>query len=396
MQDANTIGTNGRYVVERVLGEQSVGRYIVAVDTIAGGRVTILVPSAQAVRPQRIVDALTVEIQRLAPLVDTAYCTLKDTGLTEAGEPFAVVNRPQGGSLAALIRSEGRLSPDRAVSIAVQLCDLVRRAHVLGIFPIGLDPDSIIVDSQPGGRARVAVVDFGLARGVFGPQAVASTRARSALFDSPQLRAGVEPDPRDDVFSVTALLHAMILGVAPPAMASHGPADGSGWPGLPDDTLDRRLEACLHTVLLRGLAPDRDDRFAHIGALQRGLTGLRQLMALTVPAFELLAATRGRLGQGPDALDMRTQRPAQDRAAEARARIREVAAIGQTGQANLSALNEQPRPRPRLLSEDDAGVQTGDFQADDAARGVVRAEEPPGMTRPLARFTRDRHQGGDA
>jgi hypothetical protein len=239
----------------------------------------------------------------------------------------------------------------------------------------------------------VAVVDFGLARGVFGPQAVAASRARSALFDSPQLRAGVEPDPRDDVFSVTALLHAMILGVAPPAMASHGPADGSGWPGLPDDTLDRRLEACLHTVLLRGLAPDRDERFAHIGALQRALTGLRQLMALTGPAFELLAATRGRLGQGPDALDMRTQRPAQDRAAEARARIREVAAIGQTGQANLSALSE--RPRPRLVTDDEAGIRTSDFQVEVASRGAPRTESA-GVTRPLARLPLVRRQGGDA
>jgi hypothetical protein len=57
MQDANNIGANGRYVIERVLGEQTVGRYVVAVDTVAGGRVTILVPAAQAVRPQRVVDA---------------------------------------------------------------------------------------------------------------------------------------------------------------------------------------------------------------------------------------------------------------------------------------------------------------------------------------------------
>jgi serine/threonine protein kinase len=215
MQDANNIGANGRYVIERVLGEQTVGRYVVAVDTIAGGRVTILVPAAQAVRPQRVVDALQHEIERLRPLNDTAYCTLKDAGLTDDGQPFAVVNRPQGGSLAALLRSEGRLSPDRAVSIAIQLCDLVRRAHVLGVFPASLDPDSIIVDSQPGGRARVSVVDFGLARGLFGPTAQNASRARSSLFDAPQIRGGEEADPRDDVFAITALLHALILGSPP-------------------------------------------------------------------------------------------------------------------------------------------------------------------------------------
>jgi serine/threonine protein kinase len=393
MQDANNIGANGRYVIERVLGEQTVGRYVVAVDTVAGGRVTILVPAAQAVRPQRVVDALQHEIERLRPLNDTAYCTLKDAGLTDDGQPFAVVNRPQGGSLAALLRSEGRLSPDRAVSIAIQLCDLVRRAHVLGVFPASLDPDSIIVDSQPGGRARVSVVDFGLARGLFGPTAQNATRARSSLFDAPQIRAGEEADPRDDVFAITALLHALILGVAPPTMAAHGPADGSGWPSLPDDTLDRRLEACLHTVLVRGLAPDRDDRFPHIGALQRALTGLRQLMSLTGPAFELLAATRGRLGHGPDALDMRTARPAQERALEARARIREVAAIGQSGQANFSALNEKPRARLEAAVDDQAGVRTGDFGVDQAvAAAAAMRPDTAGITRPLARLPLVRRQ----
>ena len=62
MQDANSIGAEGRYVIERVLGEQSAGRYVVAVDTLAGGRVTILLPSVQAARPQRVVDAVMQEI----------------------------------------------------------------------------------------------------------------------------------------------------------------------------------------------------------------------------------------------------------------------------------------------------------------------------------------------
>lgn len=395
MQDANTIGTNGRYAIERVLGEQNAGRYVVAVDTVAGGRVTILLSSGFSVRPQRVVEGLHQEIERLSPLVDTSYCTLKDAGLLDDGQPFAVVTRPQGGSLSALVRAEGRLSPDRAVSIAIQLCDLVRRAHVIGVFPAGLDADSIIVDSQPGGRARVSIVDFGLARGVFGPAVQAMVRGRASLYDAPQVRNGEEADPRDDVFAVTALLHSMILGVAPPAMAGHGPADGSGWPSLPDDTLDRRLEACLHTVLVRGLAPERDDRFAHIGALQRALTGLRQLMSLTGPAFELLAGTRSRLGHAPDALDLRTSRPAHERAVEARARIREVAAIGQTGQANFSALGE--RPRLHAVADDDAGVRTSDFGLErsvEAANAAEARADAAGITRPFARMPLIRRLAG--
>ncbi len=324
----------GRYVVERILGEQNAGRYLSAVDTAEGGRVTIFVASPGADRGARLADSLRAEVERLRPLQETSYCTLRDAGLTEEGEAFVVVSRPQGGSLAALMRAEGRVSPDQAVSIALQICDLVRRAHLLGIYPSCVEPESIIVDVQPGGRARVSIVDLGLQRGLFGE----SNPRRTSLFESPQLREGQPADPRDDVFAVAALLHALIMGVAPPSMSAHGPADGSGWLAMPDETLDRRLEACLHSVLLRGLAQDRDERFPHIGALQRAFTGLRQLMSLSSPAFELLAATRSRLGQGPDALDLRVARPALDRAAEARARIREVAAAATSGAANLRSM----------------------------------------------------------
>ena len=296
----------GRYVVERILGEQNAGRYLSAIDTAEGGRVTIFVASPGADRGARLADSLRAEVERLRPLQETSYCTLRDAGLTEEGEAFVVVSRPQGGSLAALMRAEGRVSPDQAVSIALQICDLVRRAHLLGIYPSCVEPESIIVDVQPGGRARVSIVDLGLQRGLFGE----SNPRRTSLFESPQLREGQPADPRDDVFAVAALLHALIMGVAPPSMS----------------------------VLLRGLAQDRDERFPHIGALQRAFTGLRQLMSLSSPAFELLAATRSRLGQGPDALDLRVARPALDRAAEARARIREVAAAATSGAANLRSM----------------------------------------------------------
>jgi serine/threonine-protein kinase len=372
MSDSAPQTINGRYLVERALGQQAVGRYVAAVDTVAGGRVTLFLPALAGVRPQRFVDQVAVEVRRMQPLEETAYCTIRDVGLTASGEAYVVVPRPQGVNLHALLRQEGRLSPDRAVSIALQICDLVRRAHVLALVPASLDLDSIIVDAQPGGRARVSIVDLGLYRGAYG--AALPIPPRHSLFDAPQVRDGEAADPRDDVFSVTALLHAMILGVAPPAMTAFGPADGSGWAALPEETLDRRLEACLHTVLLRGLAPERDDRFPHIGALQRALTGLRQLMAMTAPAFELLAATRGRLGQGPDALDLRIARPAADRAAEARARIREVAAAGALGGANLSSM---AKGGDTTATTDDAGIQTGDFQvAGTGQRSADASVEP--------------------
>lgn len=323
-----------RYVVDRVLGTQASGRFCLAIDTHAGGRVTIFLPRLDDRSPGAFLEALTPELKRCAPLKDTPYCTLIDSGLTRQGEAFVVVARPRGRSLAEHLRVESRLTTGRALSVGVQLCDLVRRAHAATLFPAPLDPAHVILDPQSGGRLRVSLVDPGLQRGAY-------DLALDRIGESPHRASR---GPRDDVFSLTALLHLMIFGVNPPPMSLHGPADGSGWTALPETgrTLDPRLEACLHTVLLKGLAPDPADRFAHAEALQRALTGLRQLMSLSAPAFELMAATRGRLGRNPDLFDLTAEQPDQTRATEARARIRQVASANPGDASSLGRISPAP------------------------------------------------------
>ncbi|MFN3199051.1 MAG: hypothetical protein ACE366_11690 [Bradymonadia bacterium] len=338
-----------RYVVERALGTQAEGRFFLGVDTHAGGRVTIFLPNLEGRSPGAFLEALTPELKRCAPLKDTPYCTLVDAGLTRQGEAFVVVARPRGRSLAEHLRVESRLTTSRALSVGIQLCDLVRRAHAAIIFPAPLDPGHVILDPQSGGRFRVSLVDPGLQRGAYD----------LALDQISELGRGATRGPRDDVFSLTALLHLMIFGVNPPPMSVHGPADGSGWMALPEigRTLDPRLEACLHTVLLKGLAPDPGERFAHAEALQRALTGLRQLMSLSAPAFELLAATRGRLGRRPDPFDLTAEQPEQARATEARALIRQVASTSPGNATSLGRISQ--------TSESHHGSTSGEAASDE-------------------------------
>ncbi len=380
--DALRLG--GRYAVERILGVQPSGRFLVAVDTQAGGRVTIFLPElgGSGWSADRFMAQLAPERERARPLVDTGYCTIRDLGQTDDGQPFVVVGRPQGVSVAALIQAEGRLGTERAINVALQVCDLVRRAHGAGILPAAATPDAVIVDAQTNGRLRVSIVDLGLHRGAYG--SAVATPPPAEHFESAQRRRGQTPDPRDDVYAVTALLHAMLYGVAPPPMAAHGPADGSGWAVLPNDGrgLDRRLEACLHTVLVRGLAREREERLPDVAALQRALTGLRQLMGISAPAFELLAATRSRLGRGTDPLDMPVSNPALDRAMEARARVRRVIERAMEGGANLASL---PAPERRRASVEIVDIRQA------AGREGAEAESPaedggPGRAlRPLSR-----------
>ncbi len=311
--------THGRYLVERLLGEQLSGRFFAAVDRLLGGRVTLFLPKLSRISPQRFLSLMKPEVERCKPLRETPYCTIKAVELSEEGEAIVVVERPQGVSLSSLFKEQHPLSIDQGLSIGIQLCDLSRRIHSIDIFPLPPGADSIILDQRPGGHWRVSIVDLGLQRLYRG---LLSHAASSQLYQAPQLRTGEPPDPRDDIFQITALVHSMIFGVAPSTMSLHGPIDGSGWPLLPSgQRLERRLESCFHTILLKGLSPNRTGRFSQVAALGRALTGLRQLMSLSAPAFELLAATRGRLDRSVDPLEDANQGQALKRAQAVRARI---------------------------------------------------------------------------
>ncbi|MBU0552153.1 hypothetical protein KKF91_05605 [Myxococcota bacterium] len=329
-------GTKGRFVIERLLGAQAPGRFFLAIDAVHGGRVTLFMPALDRVAPAKFVEQMQAEVERCRPLRGTPYCTLREVLLTEEGAACVVVERPQGTPLSALLRDQGHLNIDQALNIGVQLCDLLQRAHAVDIFPAPSEMSNVILDPQPDGGLRASLVDLALHRAAYG--AGVERQIKSSLFLSPELRLKQPADPRDDVFAITALVHAMIFGVAPSAMSAHGPVDGSGWPSLPGQHLDIRLESCLHTILLKGLAQTRAERFPRVAALGRALIGLRQLMSISAPAFELLAATRGRMGRRGDPFDGLSQpRPALNHARQVRARINEVVAQSEQGSASRLA-----------------------------------------------------------
>ncbi|MCA9545841.1 MAG: hypothetical protein KC613_15665 [Myxococcales bacterium] len=331
-----------RYLPERPVDAPVAGRFEVAIDQLRGGRVTLYHPPAERVDSQQFLTVARREIERLAPLRDTGYCTALDAGLDTQGEPFVVLDRPQGRSLAGVLHDQGQMRADLALAMIIDLSDPVERAHHLNVLPVPLTLDGIFLQPRADGHYRVSLVDRALHRTALAALVPAPLRPKA--FESPQVFAGAAPEIRDDVFSMTALLYLCLYGVMPPPMGPHGPTDGSGWPTVPSETLrlDRRLEACLHTVLLKGLAPTREGRFRNLGGLRRGLVGLRQLMRLSAAAFEVLAATRGRLGRlgataGP--LDLQLPDPELDRAAAAVARIQQVYTT--PGGGSLSRLRDE-------------------------------------------------------
>jgi tetratricopeptide (TPR) repeat protein/predicted Ser/Thr protein kinase len=127
------------------------------------------------------------------------------------GRPFFAMEYIDGPSLRDIIK-EKQLSLDRAVALAIQICEGLDKAHQAGVIHRDIKPSNIVLDAD--GRPRL--LDFGLAT-IRGREKL--TRTGSTLgtvaYMSPEQVKGQEIDQRSDIFSVGILLYEMITGRRP-------------------------------------------------------------------------------------------------------------------------------------------------------------------------------------
>ena len=75
------------------------------------------------------------------------------------GEVFISMEYVDGEDLASLLRRVGRLTGDKAIQVARQLCAGLGAAHDQGVLHRDLKPANIMID----GRGQVRIADFGIA-----------------------------------------------------------------------------------------------------------------------------------------------------------------------------------------------------------------------------------------
>lgn len=322
-QPQKTSKGNLRYQVENQLAQISSGELWSAVDVRRGGAVTLFYPLLkEGVSLSEAVEALGQAVRQNAPLRETGYHAYRDVAVDEQNALFLVLDRPEGYPLSLMLREQKSLDLNVSLSIMIQVCGLLSRAHEEAIFSATLNPDNLIISKRPNGALSVSLVDLALDRR---PLSQWVSPPPKELTSPPHSALTQEKDRRHfSVYLSTALMHQLIFGVAPsePVMST----ENKIWPALPTygKELDERLEACLHTVLLKGLALRPSDRFPRIGALQRALIGLRQLTAVSSPAFELLASTQSRLGRKSGSLNLTAPKPGVERALRARQQIHKI------------------------------------------------------------------------
>ena len=197
--------------------------------------------------------------------------SLIDSGVLPDGRPYLVMERCDGGSLAQVLQ-HGEISAAQAVSIVTAVCSALGAAHDAGVLHRDIKPGNILIDAY--GSPRLS--DFGLAAVQReGIDSSVTLETMTPDFAPPEAFTLAAPSPRGDVWSMGAVLFALLTGRGPRRTADGAPQS------LPEiinhlsvliDTSDARIPEALRPLLDRALHPDPAQRYRDGNELTEALT----------------------------------------------------------------------------------------------------------------------------
>jgi len=212
-------------------------------------------------------------------------------GLTPSGRPWLCMQFVERGSLARALRRDGPLPPAAALQTGVLLADTLAWAHAL-------DPPVLHCDVKPGNILLAdgglpLLGDFGVSVWVAKGRSSVTVKGFTQAYAAPEVLFHGRFSPRSEVWSLAATLFEALTGAPPFAQL---PGEGTGafiervGLGLPREA-GTNLPEPLGSLLRRGLAVDRDDRWPSTAAFA---AAIRETQA----SLGLLAAPTSGLDAG--------------------------------------------------------------------------------------------------
>jgi serine/threonine protein kinase len=227
---------NSRYRLEKRLGRGAMGQvYLARDENLVTRRVAV-----KTIRPDVLSDEDLQEGEAIARFEREArtaasiqhhnIVAVTDFGKSEEGVFFLVMEYVEGESLYQLLRREGTVTVQRALSLLRQVSAGVEAAHDEGILHRDLKPANIFIvqkkkkDGSISGDDIVKVGDFGLAKIISQSQTgltSGSGPASRGILGTPeymapeQMHAGATLDARADIYALGTIAYHM-LGGRPP------------------------------------------------------------------------------------------------------------------------------------------------------------------------------------
>lgn len=218
----------------------------------------------------------------LARLKHPHIAQLIDAGVSEAGQPFLVLEYVEGEPIDLWCDERG-LDVQARVRLFLDVLAAVAHAHSNLVVHRDLKPSNVMVSKE----GRVKLLDFGVAKLLAGEDAALTQLTREAgriftpAFAAPEQVTGESVTTATDVYALGALLYLLLTGRHPNGTPGASPVDllrgiletepARLSDAIHDPGLRRELRGDLEIIVAKALKKRPEERYASVTALAEDL-----------------------------------------------------------------------------------------------------------------------------
>ena len=203
----------GRYRLEGRLGFGGMSTVHLAMDLRLERQVAVKLLAEHLADDPAFVSRFQREAQAAARLIHPNIVQVFDSGRDEgSGRYFIVMEYIEGQSCAEILRDDGWVEVDEALSIIEQACEGLHYAHRHGVVHRDVKPGNLLRSLE----GEVKLADFGIAKAT---EQSSITQVGSVLgtaaYLAPEQARGEEAGPSADLYALGVVTYQLISGRLP-------------------------------------------------------------------------------------------------------------------------------------------------------------------------------------
>ncbi len=249
------------YRIDALVARSGMASIFRATDLLTGRQVAIKVPHPEMESDPVFFERFQRE-QEIGAKLDHSG-VMKVFTDADRSQVYMVMEWVEGRLLRQVLNEQRKFPVERALRIALAICDTLAYIHTHGVVHRDLKPENIMVDAED----RIKLIDFGIAANV-GSRRITFAKLSQTMgtpdYISPEQVRGKRGDARSDLYALGVMLYEMLTGKVP----FTGPNafvimnDRLLNNPIPPRQIDPQISPQLQEIIYRALEREPKNRYA--------------------------------------------------------------------------------------------------------------------------------------